>query len=574
MKLFLNLKISQKIISLVVLMAVFMVGVGAMGYYSTIKADQAMKNMYSDCLLSIKWINELRSQNRANQANLLELILTKDPNEQKLILADLEDRAQKANELLTNYQQKQMDSFETEKLLLIKDSLSEYRSQRTKVIDLALAGKSEAAFLAFGSAKKSINAFNTGLRELAEYNSQKAEKINQKNIAEATQAQRLILITIVLAVILSLILGGFIAKLISRPLAIILGNVEEVAKGNLTVEEIPVVSQDEVGKLSLAFNTMNNSLGNLVRQLTKASEQVAASAQELSGASDESSQTSDQVASSLQEINNSAEQTVIQTDNVSATALQISAGIQQVAANSQSVADNARQASESAKQGNQEVLYAMEQMASISSTVESLAQEVKTLGQRSQEIGKIVEVITGIASQTNLLALNAAIEAARAGEQGRGFAVVAEEVRKLAEQSGVAAEQIAKLIQEIQGETERVVFSMEKGTGEVKEGIQVVDRAGGAFSIILTSVEEVSTQVQDISAAIEEMATGTNNLANSVNQIGENAKHAQHATREIAASAQEQNASLEEIASSSDLLSNMATNLQALVAGFKVKEHA
>ena len=571
MKWFLNLRIGKKIIGLVVVMALFMGGIGYVGYYNTIKADQAMESMYGECLLPIKWINELRTHNRANQANLLELILSKDPSQQKLILEDLEKRARAANELLTAYEKQQLDPVEAEKLAMIKESLANYRGERTKVIELALSGKSEEAFLAFQAAKKSLNAFNQSLRELAEHNAQKAEQINAKNSAQGSAAQRMILGILFLALVLALIFGAFIAKLISNSLEAILRNVEVVAQGNLMVEEIPVVSQDEIGKLSLAFNAMNNSLRNLVQQLAQAAEQVTASSQELSGASDESARASDQIASNLQEINNSAEQTVVQTDNVSATALQISAGIQQVAANSQAVADNARQANESAKQGNQEVLYAIEQMGSISSTVENLAGEVKTLGERSQEIGKIVEVITGIASQTNLLALNAAIEAARAGEQGKGFAVVAEEVRKLAEQSGAAAEQIAKLIKEIQGETERVVFSMEKGTGEVKEGIMVVDRAGNSFQTILTAVEEVSSQVQDISAAIEEMATGTNNLANSVNQIGENAKHAQEATREIAASAQEQNATLEEIASSSELLSNMAANLQTLVAGFKIK---
>lgn len=571
MKWFLDLGIGKKIISLVVVMAFFLAGVGYVGYCNTIKADQAMENMYSECLLPIKWMNELRTHNSANQANLLELILSKDPSQQKLILEDLEERAKAANDLLTAYEKRQMNARETEELAMIKESLANYRTERTKVIELALSGKSEEAFLAFGSAKKSLNAFNQSLRELAEYNAQKAEQINLKNSAEGAMAQKTIIGILFLALILALSLGVFIAKLISKSLEAILRNVEEVAQGNLMTEEIPIVSQDELGKLSLAFNAMKSSLHNLVQQLVQAAEQVNSSSQELSGASDESARASDQIASNLQEINNSAEETVVQTDNVSATALQISAGIQQVAANSQSVANNARQANESAKQGNQEVLYAIEQMGSISSTVENLAKEVKTLGDRSQEIGKIVEVITGIASQTNLLALNAAIEAARAGEQGKGFAVVAEEVRKLAEQSGAAAEQIAKLIKEIQNETEQVVFSMEKGTDEVKEGITVVDRAGNSFQNILTAVEEVSSQVQDISAAIEEMATGTNNLANSVNQIGENAKHVQEATREIAASAQEQNATLEEIASSSDLLSNMAANLRTLVASFKIK---
>ena len=565
-----NWKTGQKIVGLVILMTFFLVGVGYVGYDSTKKANENMGNMYRDRLLPIKWVNELRAHNRAIQANLLELIWTTEADRRQKLLIDTEERARTIDEVVDNYGKKNLSGYENDTLAAFKKEMQMHESNRKIIIKLSMEGKSQEAFSYFQTTKATIDRLNKCLRDLADYNDKLAEETDRQNAKDAALAERIIIITILVAVLLALTLGLFLARLIVNPLRAVLKEVEQVAQGNLAVQQIVVSSQDEVGQLGKAFNKMTDNLRDLIRQVSQTAEQVAASAQQLRAGAEDATHASDQISGNLQGIVQGADNSVKQTDSVSATAMQMSAGVEQVAANAQSLAGNAQQAAQFAGQGNQEISNTVERMDSLGSTVEGLAQAVTLLGERSQEIGNIVEVITGIAEQTNLLALNAAIEAARAGEQGRGFAVVAEEVRKLAEQSGQAAQEIAKLIGEIQGETEQVVLSTERGTKEVKEGIQLVDRAGASFQEILKSVEEVSNQVQDISAAMQQMAAGTNSLADGISQVGQDAKVTQGATQEIAAAAQEQNATLEEIASAANILANMAEELQLAVGKFKI----
>lgn len=105
--------------------------------------------------------------------------------------------------------------------------------------------------------------------------------------------------------------------------------------------------------------------------------------------------------------------------------------------------------------------------------IDGVSRKIKALGQRSTEITRIVELVEEISAQTNLLALNAAIEASKAdetkrqsdGEAGKGFARVSDEVRKLAERSGLATKEIAVFIESIQEATQDAGRAMEEIRG-------------------------------------------------------------------------------------------------------------
>ncbi|WP_371371937.1 methyl-accepting chemotaxis protein [Sporomusa aerivorans] len=378
--------------------------------------------------------------------------------------------------------------------------------------------------------------------------------------------------TVLILVVLSLITGviWFAARRMTGPLKDLVGYAQNIADGNLKVEEIKADSKDEVGQLASAFNHMTASLRTLVQRIGYTTQQVAASSEELTASAEQSAQAAQQVAASINNVSNGASEQLEAADTTSTIVEQMSAGIQQVAANTNQVAEQSAQAAERAKEGGQTVEKAVIQMGHIENTVNTSADVVAKLGERSKEIGQIVDTISGIAGQTNLLALNAAIEAARAGEQGRGFAVVAEEVRKLAEQSQEAAKKIAELIGEIQGDTDKAVVAMSEGTREVKTGAEVVNAAGVAFREIVELVSQVSSQVRESSAAIQQIASGSQQIVRSVKKIDALSKTSAGEAQTVSAATEEQLASMEEIASSSEALSKLAQELHTEVAKFRV----
>jgi Methyl-accepting chemotaxis protein len=185
---------------------------------------------------------------------------------------------------------------------------------------------------------------------------------------------------------------------------------------------IGIITGDYKGDHAMIKTAINNTLSalnDILNQVGDVSENVAASASELTSASHSLSEGAQEQAASVEEITAS----VHETD-------------QQIKQN----ADNANMANQLVSETNQAATTGQTEMQQLSKAMEEIFDA-------SQNISKIIKVIDEIAFQTNILALNAAVEAARAGQHGKGFAVVAQEVRNLAGRSAQAAKETAEMIE-------------------------------------------------------------------------------------------------------------------------------
>jgi methyl-accepting chemotaxis protein len=318
---------------------------------------------------------------------------------------------------------------------------------------------------------------------------------------------------------IGLLVVFLVSRAIAAPVARAAVMLGEIADGNgdLT-RRMPVESEDEVGKLALAFNRFVSSLNRTMNEVRDSTHAIAgASAEIATGNLNLSSRTEAQASS-----------------------------LEQTAAAMEELTSTVRQNAENARQANVLVNSASGQAEQGGRVVGQVVATMGAITDSSRKIAEIIGVIDGIAFQTNILALNAAVEAARAGEQGRGFAVVASEVRNLAQRSAAAAKEIKALIQD--------------SAGKVEAGAKLADDAGAAMNGIVQAVQRVAGLMGEIDAASSEQSQGIGEVNQSIVTMDD---------------VTQQNAALvEEAAAAAAALEEQAGQLSRIVAEFKLEDLA
>jgi len=316
--------------------------------------------------------------------------------------------------------------------------------------------------------------------------------------------------------------------------------VDKVADGDLTTS-IKLRPGDSHSLLA-SFDEMVRKVRKLMQEVTEASVQVAAAAEELSASS---SQTNAQVQLQQAEIT------------------QVATAMNQMTATVLDVASNASAAARAAQSAEGETVAGMDIVNQVVESINGLAREVELttanilkLVDDSKEIGSVLDVIQSIAEQTNLLALNAAIEAARAGDHGRGFAVVADEVRSLASRTQDSTEDIQARIDRVQNSSGRAAKQMEEGQAQAMQTVEKAGKAGEALRTISASV----TAINDMNAQIATAAEQQSSVAEEINR---NVSNITQAIDETATAASQ-------VTSASQELAELSASLQRNVQQFKI----
>lgn len=380
---------------------------------------------------------------------------------------------------------------------------------------------------------------------------------------DSSQKRFSILLYGLIALTLASGLGGFLAgrslrEAISGLLTLISENLDELAVGNVA-SDVPAKVQSEsgeVGTIGTALQSVRSNIREIVRNLVRQSDALAAASEELTATSKELSSNTEQIHGSLSEVSSASTQ-------LSQTVDALAQSAQHISSQGQTVASAVEQMSASIT----EVSRNCTRESVIARQADERTQETRKLMERLQEaaneVGKIVGVIADVARQTNLLALNAAIEAATAGVAGRGFAVVANEVKELAKESAAAAERIAGQIEQMRSATRDAMSGIQELSGVNQEVNAIAQAIAAAVEQQTVTVHEISrnmlmqTQaITRVSTDIQSVAGGTGVVTKNIGSVGQQAES-------VAASATETNVSAGE-------LSSMAGQLMTVVRRFKV----
>jgi len=417
-------------------------------------------------------------------------------------------------------------------LAQVKEQLPKLRQVQEDAVNLAANGASDAVVKAGNEFADKATTVTEPIKDSLGKIADSNDKFMNEEAAAVDAANSSLVWTVAATALAGLAIGSFVAiflsRRISRATSSVLVKAEAIAAGDLTLDDLKLLSDDEIGDLTDAMNKMNASLKEMIIAIGQNAQQVAS-------ASEEFSATSQQITANSEETSAQATNVTNATDHVSQNLQTVATGAEEMSSTIKDIAKNAGEAARVATEAVQ--------------TAHTTNATITKLGESSAEIGQVIKVITSIAQQTNLLALNATIEAARAGEAGKGFAVVANEVKELAKQTAKATEDISRKINAIQEDTKSAVEAI------------------GAISGVITQINDFTTT---IATAVEEQSATTSEMSRNVAEAAKGSGQITENVHGMAQAAQSTSSSAHDSQKAAAQLAEMSTQLQGLVDRFKV----
>jgi len=381
-----------------------------------------------------------------------------------------------------------------------------------------------------------------------------------------TDGERFLYILIGLSVIgalISLIIGLFVKRSITRPVDDLVEVAKDIAQGDgdLT-KRLSVSATGELGQLSGWFNSFLQRLSDLIIEIKDFASNIEHASQEIASGNKDLSERTHRQSAALQETASSMEQMNSIIQNSAEDARKAYERTQETQANVDENRSNLLTVVQETIHSNQEML------SNVQETNHRVVDGMAEISTNSEKMAGIVTLMNDIAFQTNLLALNASVEAARAGEHGKGFAVVATEVRRLASRSAKASEEIGQLV-------ETNLKSVSAGQGTVEEGGRSLEERRLKVESMLGSLQEssndnlthIQTAFRELAEVMENVTTASEEQAKGVGEVNQAIADMERLTQENATLVEQNSAASHSMASDTSSLTRLLNAFQVARRG-------
>ena len=385
------------------------------------------------------------------------------------------------------------------------------------------------------------------------------KKVSEAILSDGERFLRILIGLSVVGALISLMIGLFVKRSITRPVDDLVEVAKDIAQGegDLT-KRLSASESGELGQLSGWFNSFLQRLSDLIIEIKDFASNIEHASQEIASGNKDLSERTHRQSAALQQTASSMEQMNSIIQNSAEDARKAYERTQETQTNVDENRTNLLNVVQDTIQTNQEML------SNVQETNHRVVDGMAEISSNSEKMAGIVTLMNDIAFQTNLLALNASVEAARAGEHGKGFAVVATEVRKLASRSAKASEEIGGLV-------ETNLKSVSAGQGTVEEGGRSLEERRLKVESMLSSLQESSNDsLTHIQNAFRELADVMENIKTASEEQAKGVGEVNQAIADMERLTQENATLVEQNSAASHSMANDTSSLTRLLKAFQV----
>lgn len=319
-----------------------------------------------------------------------------------------------------------------------------------------------------------------------------------------------------------------------------------IKSDTLSVEDIPVISNDETGELAEQLNTFLHTLRNIIFNIRSATMKSRIIGQNISTNSYEASLTLEKMNRNIDsiistfngledDINHSSHHVQQIVDEIVKLVNQINEQSSAIDEWTSSITTmialikNVANISDRQKESTQKLIEMTQDSVD---KVDITSKAIKTTSENVQNIFSVLKIIDDIADKTNILAMNASIESSHAGNSGRGFSIVSKEIRKLAEDAAINSKRIGITLKDIVDKIKIVdSYSKESNeaitqvTQEVQEVVHTLEEITNTMTDISTEGSEILKAISNLFNVSEIVRQGALNMKNGANDMNQSIKH-------------------------------------------------
>lgn len=387
---------------------------------------------------------------------------------------------------------------------------------------------------------------------------------------QADSIKYLTLIIVLIAAIVSTIIGIMVASGISKEIKNIINKLSIASGGDLTVM-VHTRRNDEFHVLSNSINHMIMSMRELIMKASGVSDSVIHSTDYVIENSQLLLAASKDISTAIGEIQTGIIQQADDTEQCLKQTNDLTEKINIVHNNSYAIEKIASATKNEVKDGIEKIDELNEATkASIIITNETI-QNIEELELQSQSISEIITVMNTITEQTNLLSLNASIEAARAGVYGRGFSVVADEIGMLSNRSVMAASEIEEIVDKIKKKTYKTVETVKQADSISRTTEISLTNVIKLFSTINIHVDDLVQKLDKIMEGLSDIESVKKDTLRAIESISIIAEGTSASSEEVEATTHQQLEAVTKLNEAVKVLQNDAGDLKTSLQLFKIE---